>query len=236
VPDVVGPDPQYDFFADEFLEHARQGFYNAHYDRPACLELLGDVAGRTELDVACGPGLYAEHLVARGAQVVGLDQSARMVELCRQRIPAGDFHVHDLAEPIDWLPDNSVDLVLFALALEYVDDRTSALRELRRALRPDGALVLSRQHPTGDWLRHGGNYFDVRVIEEVWSRGWGLRYWLAPLERTCEELYQAGFLIERLVEPRPAAEAAEIDRDTYERLLREPSGFIAIRAVPDPRR
>jgi hypothetical protein len=96
--------------------------------------------------------------------------------------------------------------------------------------------VLSRQHPTGDWLRHGGSYFDVRVIEEEWSRGWRLRYWLAPLELTCEELYQAGFLIERLVEPRPAAEAAEIDRETYEHLLREPSGFIAIRAVPDPRR
>jgi ubiquinone/menaquinone biosynthesis C-methylase UbiE len=114
VPDVVGPDPQYDVFADEFLDHARQGFYNAHYDRPACLELLGDVAGRTVLDVACGPGLCSEHLVARGAQVIGLDQSACMVELCRQRIPAGDFHVHDLAAPIDWLPDNSVDLVLFA--------------------------------------------------------------------------------------------------------------------------
>jgi SAM-dependent methyltransferase len=236
MPDVVGPDPQYDVFADEFLEHARGGFYNAHYDRPACLELLGDVAGRTVLDVACGPGLYSEHLVARRAKVIGLDQSSRMVELCRQRVPTGEFRVHHLAEPIDWLPDHSVDLALFALALEYVDDRTSALRELRRVLRPDGALVLSRQHPTGDWLRHGGNYFDVRVIEEVWSRGWRLRYWLAPLERTCEELYEAGFLIERLLEPRPVAEAADIDRDAYERLSREPSGFLAIRALPDPRR
>jgi SAM-dependent methyltransferase len=236
MPEVVGPDPQYDAFADEFLEHARGGFYNAHYDRPACLGLLGDVAGRTVLDVASGPGLYSEHLAARGARVIGLDQSSRMVELCRQRVPTGEFRVHDLAEPIDWLPDNSVDLVLFALALEYVDDRPSALRELRRVLRPDGALVLSRQHPTGDWLRHGGNYFDVRVIEEVWSRGWRLRYWLAPLERTCEELYGAGFLIERLLEPRPVAEAADIDRDSYERLSREPSGFLAIRALPDPRR
>jgi ubiquinone/menaquinone biosynthesis C-methylase UbiE len=236
VPDVVGPDPQYDVFADEFLTHARDGFYNAHYDRPACLGLLGDVAGPTVLDVACGPGLYSEHLVARGAKVIGLDQSSRMVELCRQRVPTGVFRVHDLAESIDWLPDNSVDLVLFALALEYVDDRTSALGELRRVLRPDGALVLSRQHPTGDWLRHGGNYFDVRVIEEVWSRGWRLRYWLAPLERTCEELHEAGFLIERLIEPRPLAEAAEMDRDAYERLSREPSGFLAIRALPDPRR
>jgi SAM-dependent methyltransferase len=236
VADAVGSHPQYDVFADEFVDHAREGFYNAHYDRPACLGLLGEVTGRCVLDVACGPGLYAEELVARGARVIGLDNSPRMIELCRQRVPSGEFHVHDLADRLDWLPDDSVDLVLFALALEYVDDRTSVLRELRRVLRPDGMLVLSRLHPTGDWLRHGGSYFDVRVIEEVWSKGWQVRYWLAPLERTCEELHDAGFLIERLIEPRPTAEAADIDRARYERLLREPTGFLAIRALPDPRR
>lgn len=233
---MVGSDPQYDEFADEFLEHARDSLYNAHYDRPTCLRLLGEVAGRSVLDAACGPGLYAEELVARGARVRGLDQSPRMVELARQRVPEGEFRVHDLADPLDWLPDDSVDLVLFALALEYVDDRVTMLRELRRVLRPDGALVLSRLHPTGDWLRHGGNYFDVRVIEDVFSNGWQLRYWLAPLERTCEELRAADFLIERLLEPRPQPEAADIDRERYERLSREPSGFLAIRAVPDPRR
>jgi len=69
----------------------------------------------------------------------------------------------------------------------------------------------------------------------VWSRGWRVRYWLAPLERTGEELHDAGFLIERLLEPRPSADAADIDREAYERLTREPTGFLAIRAVPDPR-
>lgn len=233
--DRVGTNPQYDEFADEFLEHGRDGLYNAHYDRPACLDLLGDVAGRTVLDAACGPGLYASELVTRGATVLGFDQSPRMVELCRQRVPSGSFRVHDLADPIAWLPDESVDLVLLALALEYLDDRTSALRELRRALRPDGALVLSRMHPTGDWLRHGGNYFDARVVDEVWSRGWQVRYWLSPLEQTCDELRSAGFLIERLVEPRPTPAAAEIDPSAYQRLTSEPSGFLAIRAIPDPR-
>jgi SAM-dependent methyltransferase len=94
-------------------------------------------------------------------------------------------------------------LALCALAIEYVDDRVNALSELRRVLRPDGALVLSRQHPTGDWLRHGGSYFDVRTIEETWGKRWTVQYWLAPLERTCEEIFAAGFLIERLVERAP---------------------------------
>jgi ubiquinone/menaquinone biosynthesis C-methylase UbiE len=140
------------------------------------------------------------------------------------------------AQSLDWLPDASTDRVLFALALQYIDDRTSALCELRRVLKPDGALVMSRPHPTGDWLHHGGNYFHARVIEEIWSRGWHVRYWLAPLEQTCEELRAAGFLIERLLEPRPTAEVADADPDDYERLSREPRGFIAIKAIPDPRK
>jgi SAM-dependent methyltransferase len=230
--DGVGSHPQYDVFADEFLDHARDGLFNAHYDRPACLALLGDVEGTTILDAACGPGLYAEELGRRGARVIGFDQSPRMVELARHRLPAAQFRVHDLAEPLHWLDAASVDAVLFALALEYVDDRVAALREFRRILRPGGAVVLSRQHPTGDWLRHGGNYFDARVIEETWSRGWRVRYWLTPLEQTCEELHEAGFLIERLLEPRPTAKAAAIDPDKHRQLSREPTGFLAIRAVP----
>lgn len=232
VSEQVGKQPQYDAFADQFLRHAADGFYNAHCDRPACLELLGDVAGKHVLDAACGPGLYAEELLHRGAHVTGFDQSPRMIELCEERCPAGFFRVHDLGDPITWLPDGSADLALCALAIEYVDDRVAALRELRRVLRPDGALVLSRQHPTGDWLRHGGNYFDVRVISETWSEGWQVRYWLVPLEVTCEEIAAAGFLIERLLEPRPSPEAAGIDPEDYERLCREPTGFLAFRLRP----
>jgi SAM-dependent methyltransferase len=203
----VGREPQYDVFADEFLGHARDGFYNAGYDRPACLALLGDVAGKRVLDAACGPGLYAAELIGRGAQVVGFDHSPRMVEICRAHVSQGEFRVHDLADPIAWLPDQSVDLALCA-------------------------LVLSRLHPTGDWLRHGGSYFDVRTIQETWSTGWTVRYWLAPLERTCEEIFAAGFLIERLAEPRPVPEAAAVDPAEYDRLAREPRGFIAFRLRP----
>jgi SAM-dependent methyltransferase len=232
--DEVGRQPQYDVFADEFLAHAQDGFFNAHYDRPACLSLLGDVAGKRVLDAACGPGLYAEELIGRGADVVGFDQSPRMVEISRARAGQGDFRVHDLADPISWLPDDSVDLVLCALAIDYIDDRVAALREFLRVLRPGGALVLSRQHPTGDWLRHGGSYFEARVIHETWSKGWQVHYWLLPLETTCEEIFQAGFLIERLLEPRPAPEAVAIDPEDYEQLAREPRGFIAFRLVPRP--
>jgi ubiquinone/menaquinone biosynthesis C-methylase UbiE len=156
-----------------------------------------------------------------------------MVALARERVPSAEFRVHDLADPLDWLADSSFDLALCALALEYVDDRVGALRELRRVLEPNGALVISRQHPTADWLRHGGSYFDSRIIEETWSKGWHLRYWLTPLQQTCEEVFRAGFLIERLIEPQPAREAARLNPAEYE-LLQQAPGFLAMRLVPRP--
>jgi SAM-dependent methyltransferase len=235
--DQVGREPQYEVFADAFLAHAADGFANAHYDRPACLELLGDVAGRHVLDAACGPGLYAAELVRRGARVTGFDHSPRMVALARERVPGGDFRVQDLADPVSWLPDASVDLALCALAIEHVDERVAALRELRRVLRPGGALVLSRMHPFGDWLRHGGSYFDTRLIRENWHNGeWAMRYWVWPLEAICAEIFAAGLVIERLLEPRPGPEAAALDPEEYERLAREPRGFLAFRLRPAPAR
>jgi SAM-dependent methyltransferase len=50
--------------------------HNAYYERPATLSLLPDVAGQRVLDAGCGPGVYADLLVERGARKAG----------CRPRI------------------------------------------------------------------------------------------------------------------------------------------------------
>lgn len=198
------------------------------------LALLGEVAGLRILDAGCGPGLYAEELVARGAAVVGFDASPDMVRLAARRVPSGaTFRVHDLARPVDWLDDGCVDGALLALVVHHVDDRVGALREIRRVLRPGGFLVVSTHHPTSDWLRLGGSYFDVEKLDEVWSRGWRVRYWRQPLTATCEEFARAGFLIERLVEPLPHAEMAERFPEDHAKLLREP-GFIDFRLRKPP--
>lgn len=232
--DEVGREPQYEAIADEFRDHAGAGFFNAFVDRPACLDLLGDVRGRRVLDAACGPGFHAEALVAGGATVTGFDQSPRMVELAASRVPTGEFRVHDLGAPLAWLPDASVDLALCALAIEYVDDRRAALAELRRVVRPGGALVLSKLHPTADWLRHGGDYFEPRIVEEVWTgtpTPWTMRFWIEPLEQTIAAVTDAGFVVERLVEPRPVPAARDVDPEHYERYSMQPF-FIALRLAP----
>ena len=73
--------------AEVYERHAAISAYNALYDRPAVLDVLGPVAQKRVLDLGCGPGFYAEEIVRRGGSVVGLDQNPDMVALAARRVP-----------------------------------------------------------------------------------------------------------------------------------------------------
>lgn len=153
----------YDSMAEDFAEHAEDSAYNALYDRPAVLALLGDVTGLEVLDAGCGPGLYLAELLERGAVASGFDASAPMVDLARKRVAGrADVLQARLGDELPYV-DGAFDRVVCALAIHYVDDRRAALAELYRVLTPGGVLVLSTQHPMADWLDKGGSYFDVAI-------------------------------------------------------------------------
>ncbi|HEY0388703.1 MAG TPA: class I SAM-dependent methyltransferase [Gaiellales bacterium] len=225
---------QYDDLAEAFERYAQHNAYNAHYDRPAVLGLAGEVAGLRVLDAGCGPGLYAEQLAASGADVVAVDSSERMVRLAQERL--GDRAVvqrADLEQPLRF-DDGSFDLVVSALVIHYVADRAATLREFHRVLRPGGHVVMSTQHPTADWLRKGGSYFAVQEEVDTWKLGgeavWEVRFWREPLTSLCAAIADAGFLIERLVEPLPDDAMRSEWPDDWEHLRANPA-FIAFRLV-----
>jgi SAM-dependent methyltransferase len=223
----------YDQMANSYEEHAADSPYNAHYDRPAVLELVGEVAGKRVLDAGCGPGLYSEELIARGAELVAVDGSAAMVELARKRLADRAQVLHaDLSEPLPF-GESEFDLIVCALVIHHLDDREAGLREFFRVLRPGGHAVISTQHPTTDWLRKGGSYFEVKEEEDIWHRGddaYPVRFWREPLTTFCAAVSDAGFLIERLVEPLPAPAMRERWPEHWEKLQREP-GFLVVRLV-----
>ncbi|GAA2576530.1 class I SAM-dependent methyltransferase [Actinomadura fulvescens] len=228
--------PIYEAFAAEYADHVVDSPHNALYDRPAVLGLAGDVRGLTVLDAGCGAGLYAAELRRRGARVIAFDQSPTLVELARDRLGTdGELRVHDLAEPLHWLKDGSVDLVVLALALHYVDDRVAMLREFRRVLRPEGAVVVSTHHPMADWQEFGGSYFTVGAVEVSLSSEshWPVRVWRRPLTHVFGEFRAAGFVVDELLEPRPHAEMAARYPDDYAELEEAPA-FIAFRLLPAP--
>lgn len=224
----------YDDMASWFEEQSRASFYNAHYDRPAVLELVGDVSGQRVLDAGCGAGHYFEALRSKGAEVVGVDGSAELLARARDRL-GDDVELvhHDLNAPLRVFEDASFDGVVSALVYHHLDDRTGFLAELRRVLRGGGWLVFSTSHPVADWFQGGGSYFDVLRTSVDFDPAGGryeVPFWRMPLTTLLDEVLGAGFRLERLVEPVPPPESREVDERLYRRLTREPA-FLTLRCT-----
>jgi len=223
----------WELLAECFAARVETKAHNAYYDRPAVISLLPTVAGKRVLDAGCGPGVYARWLVDQGAEVVGLDSSEKMLTIARQRL-AGRAHFvqADLGQPLGFL-DGSFDLVLCPLVLEYVKDWTSTFKEFFRLLREPGYFVFSAGHPADEFFEHHaqGNYFATELVDMDW-RGFGVEinvpYYRRPLSAMIDPLLEAGFILERLLEPRPIPEFKKEDSHDYEKLMRQP-GFICFR-------
>lgn len=105
--------------------------------------LAGTLAQARALDVATGTGDIAFALASRGARVVGLDLTPRMVELARAKASRDErspgFLVGDmLALPF---PAASFDLVTAGYGLRNVPDLTAAVDEIGRVLTTGGRLL-----------------------------------------------------------------------------------------------
>jgi ubiquinone/menaquinone biosynthesis C-methylase UbiE len=134
-------------FFDAFAGGYDDWFHGLHRRVAARLvELAAPQPGEACLDVGCGTGLatlgLAEAVGGEG-QVVGLDVSAGMLSVARERaLPNTTFH-HAAAEPHLPFRDGTFDVVALCDSLPYLGDPARSLEEARRVLRPAGRIVLA---------------------------------------------------------------------------------------------
>jgi ubiquinone/menaquinone biosynthesis methyltransferase len=106
-------------------------------------ELTAAGPGTRALDLACGTGDIAFAVAGRGARVVGLDITHRMVQLAqlkpRASGPAPSFVTGDMMA----LPfrDDAFDVVTTGYGIRNVPEISAAIAEMRRVLKPGGTLL-----------------------------------------------------------------------------------------------
>lgn len=226
----------YEQMAEIYAADVDHNPMNASYERPAMLAMAGDLQGRRVLDVGCAAGALSEALVARGASVVGIDINTRLIERARDRLAGrAVFHVADIAAPMPFLTSESFDLVIASLVLHYLADWGPPLREFARVLRPDGALLISTHHPVADIevTEPPEPYFATTLLTDTWRKGgrdFEVHFYHRPLSAIIDALADAGFLVERIPEPIPDADAFAADPAFYERIRRGP-WFLFVRSL-----
>lgn len=108
--------------------------------------------GDRVLDVACGTGVVARlaaQQVGGDGSVAGLDVNPGMLAVARSATPPElSIDWHEAGAEHMPFPDDSFDLVLCQMGLQFMPEKEAALREMRRVLAPGGRLLISVPGPT----------------------------------------------------------------------------------------
>jgi SAM-dependent methyltransferase len=222
-------------------DYHRDGLNN-----PAAFRLIGNVKDRLVLDLACGEGYNTRILAKKGARVVGVDFSAKLVQLAsreeaKQKLGI-DYHVGDAAD-LSMFSSCCFDLVTCFMALQDIKDYRSAVSGVARVLKKGGRFVFSIPHPCFEMVSHGG--FRVSTNKRYFGVGedhiqWKMARLLKPFETTSfhrtltdyfDVLSRNRLLVRRLVEPQPTKQGIEKHQSLKKVLLRPES--VVVEAVKD---
>jgi SAM-dependent methyltransferase len=185
--------------AEAYAEQPNVDWFDGFIDRH-----LGDVRGRRVLDLGCGHGWFTSELHQRGADVVGVDGSARLLEIARSRYPGVRFEERDLRNGYE----GEFDVVVALMVLMDLPDLSSLRLQLSRS----GVLIATILHPAFFMQKtvdddHGG-YRQVRSYlgqEEWWIEGFGGHWhYHRPLGAYVDWLASRGLGLVELFEPVPA--------------------------------
>lgn len=182
--------------------------------READAGLLGDVAGRTVLEIGSGSAPCARWLAGRGAAAVALDLSGSMLRHAAALGASTGVAVPLVQAGAERLPfvDGSFDVACSAFGgVPFVAEPERVMREVARILRPGGRWVFAVNHPMRwmfsddpgpDGLTVVQSYFDRTPYVEVDDAG-AATY--VEHHRTLgdriRDVVAAGLVLEDVVEP-----------------------------------
>ena len=217
------------------LARAGYDVYRDFLNTPAFLGMLPDVHGLAGLDIGCGEGHNTRLLARRGARVTAVDISDVFIRYAREEEEREPLEIdYQVASAVS-LPfgDAAFDFAVAFMSLMDIPETARVLAEAYRILKPGGFLQFSIEHPcfatphrrnlrNRDGVTYAlevGGYFEQSQGEITeWIFGAappavrnGLRKFRVPrFTRTVSQwlnlLIDAGFVLERVAEPRPGDE------------------------------
>lgn len=216
-----GTQAAYDAVADAYDRALRDELDAKPLDR-ALLSALAELAGEGPIaDVGCGPGHVARFLAERHPQVIGMDLSPRMIDIARQRSPDMSFAVATMLHlPVSdgaWAGA----ALLYSIIHLTAQERAAACRELARAVRPGGWLLVAFHVSGADFVPGQVNRLTDWFGKRVALDG----YFLDPNE-VADQLEEAGFAVTARMEREPVPHGEYPSRRCY---------LLAQRATPSDR-
>ena len=224
----------------------RGSLYHRAVAIPTVMALADPQSGELVLDLGCGQGVLAPHVLKQGANYQGVDGSRTLVQLARshhaeagKRNHAAQFVLGDVRKlrELPEVKEKSADVAVFMLSIQDMDPLHEVLQAAAWALKPNGRIVIFMLHPAFRVPRQSGWGFDpgrkltyrrvdsylssrgvpMKAYAEVTSRASGTTWsFHRPLSEYVNTMSELGFLLERLEELPDPNVTRETKKETLE--------------------
>jgi SAM-dependent methyltransferase len=181
------------------------------------LERVQRAAPQNVLDVGCGEGRFSRKMAELTPEVVGIDPTAKLLDVARGK--GGADYVRGVAEDLP-IANDRFDMVVSYLSLIDIPNAKLGLQEMARVLKPGGRLLIanltgwvtaSQEH--GGWRRDASGattmtidrYLDQHAHWGEWD-GIRIQNWHRPLAFYMQCLLGLGLNMTHFDEPRAQSE------------------------------
>ena len=130
---------------DELARNFESPERDAYQQPDKVLSYLGDIKGKTVIDIGAGSGYFSVKLAAKGAKVIAADVSDEFQAYLKQRIEKYDLKNISLRKiPYDapGLADGEADIVFIVNTYHHIENRAEYFAKVKKGTKPDGELVI----------------------------------------------------------------------------------------------
>jgi cyclopropane fatty-acyl-phospholipid synthase-like methyltransferase len=144
------------------------------------LQYIGDIKGKTLMDIGAGTGYFSVKFADKGANVIAADASEEFQNYLKERIEKHKIKNIELRKtPYDspLLKEGEADIVFIANTYHHIENRTDYFSKVKKGLKTNGELIVV-------------DYFNAELPKEVTAPPMEIR---ASVDQVVFELKKAGF-------------------------------------------
>jgi 2-polyprenyl-3-methyl-5-hydroxy-6-metoxy-1,4-benzoquinol methylase len=213
-------------------------------EKPAIFSLLPALTGKKILDLGCGYGENCKTFSQMGADsVIGIDVSSKMLRIAGDENSGGNIrYINMCIEDIKRL-DEKFDIVISSLAVHYIRNFTKLAADVYSLLKDNGIFIFSQEHPLttapingASWSKDDNGEVTHYNLTDYTRSGERNATWIVDgiikyhrtFSNIVNSLTDAGFAVEKMLEPVPTKETIEKD-PSYAKDLHKPN-FLVIKS------